>query len=198
MLDGTDSFPEGVELNTFGDLGRRTSNTSLMAYVPNGQVRYGSVATGGDSIAITTLPATGIGDSSVVVGLGGLPLFPVAFSQRSAANFPGVEIRAKGDTRPISVSTVGGFKVPKYKPADAGGLGTALSNLHVWRLCGSYAEFTGSACSPCGTQVQTPVVLNPNKEGAPMAKALSASVINVVPTLTEKLSQGIAGKPTVL
>jgi len=160
--DGFDPYHEGIELQAFTDAGIRAATTTLAANTVNGTIKYNGVVQ-------TTLELGDQNDSTLVLGLGGLLAFPLAFSDRSAnAGFTGLAIRSASDKRAIQVTTVGGFSLPLLGSGER-------QPVQCWRLLGPYATFSGTSCDPCGSVEAKPVVLRPGSDNAMLGKVMTAS-----------------------
>ena len=166
--DGFDPYARGVELQTFGDFPARSTATSTLASTC--PIYYGTTPA---SLVSTLTPST-YDDSSLVVSLGGLAAFPLAWSDRGhKAGFAGVATRAHDDKRAIQVTTMGGFTLPKIPQ----GASETPDKVQVWRYMGPYADFSGGECHPCGTADTKPVVINPASANAALGASLSVSSI---------------------
>ena len=164
---GYEQYRQGIEVPIFSDSTTKTATTSYLTYYPNGSLRFGTIAGWAGATPIVTTWVNR-GAEPNVVGIGGLMLFPLAWCDRQANGFAGVQPRARGDLRPLRVNTAANCQWPFPTPVTTTG---KSRNIQVFSLGGR--DTAGGACSVKNT---VPVVPNPASPAFAMAAKLSASI----------------------
>lgn len=165
-----------AELHDYNASGFRTSNYSFCVSGVVNSLRYGATWAGGVAVNAWDNTVPGVaGTSDPAVQLGGYQFWPIAFCNKTRKGFPGIAVRAVGDTRPIVATKVGGFATP-VRPSGAGFVGWRVS---LQRTRGVFSQCLNNTK---GTPGVSPVVYNAASSKAAIGGLLtpsSATVLNL-------------------